>query len=131
MLSIPRSSTYARISASLCFRLGTAVRLHGFLGSREVGGEVVRPRTVALGDKVEVTGVRWGERRLQRRQARTRDRARGQPRVLIRVVRVAAGEVGAMDHATVTVVEQGCVDGGRIAVELHADPQPVRIYGGH
>lgn len=86
---------------------------------------------VGAGDKVEVGGVGWLEGRFQGRQTGVGDGPRRQAGMLIGVVAMGAFQIGAVQGAAVTVIEQGGVDGGRVALQAHLSPQAVAKDGGH
>src|SRR5258708_7149005 len=50
--------------------------------------------------------------------------------MLICVVRMVALKVGAIDRAAVVILEKRSVDSGRVAIELHTEPQTVGKYRG-
>ena len=47
----------------------------------------------------------------------------------IGVVAVEAGQVGLMNLSAITVFEQGGIHGGRVAIELHSQLQPILEHG--
>ena len=57
------------------------------------------------------------------RDSRIGDGSGRQPRMLVGVVRIAAGQVGFVNGAAIVAGEQRRIDGGRVAIELHPDGQ--------
>ena len=73
-----------------------------------------------LGDEIKVLRLGGMQRRSQRRLAGVGDGPRRKPRVAIRVVRICALKIGAVNRAAVAMVEQSRIDGGGVALEAHS-----------
>ncbi len=65
------------------------------------------------------------QRRAQRIEAGIGDRSRRQAGVPIGIVWIVAIQIGPVDRAAVTAIQQRRIDRGRVAIEFHADAQPV------
>src|ERR1039457_5700455 len=94
----------------------------GFLGG-EVGGEVVAAGTIRARHEIQIVRVGGVQDRGYGRDTRIGDRSGRQPRMLVGVIRVAADQVGFVNGAAIVSGEQGRVDRGRVAIELHPDGQ--------
>src|SRR5579864_879520 len=89
------------------------------------------PRAVRFGYEVQI--VRRGrlERSLERRQPWVRDRSWRQTGMLVGVVLVRTIEVGAIDRASIALLQHGSIDCRRVAIERHTQPEPVKKHGGY
>src|SRR5262245_14368336 len=71
------------------------------------------------------------DRSFKRCDTRIGNRAWRQSRIAVRVIRMRAVEIGAVDRAAISAAEERCIDHCRIAVELHAEAQTIREYSRH
>src|ERR1035441_5619606 len=101
----------------------------GFVG-HEVGREAVAAGAIRARHEIEIAGGGRVEDRGDGRDSRIGDRSRWQPRMLVGVVRVAAGQVGSVKGAAIVAGQQRRVDRGRVAIELHPDSQAALENGG-
>src|ERR1019366_10095021 len=114
-------------SATRDFLLMRGTVIPGYVGAmfREGIREVVPAGAISPGDEIQKTGGRRMHRGLERAQPGTRDGPRRQARVLVGVPRAWVLQIGAMNGAGPAIFEDRRVHSSRIAVELHADAQPV------
>src|ERR1700690_145515 len=130
--SVMRSGRLASRKAANASRLlflpadATPILLDSAGVVRQFLGELVAAGAIGARHKIEVVRGRGLDRGSQRSHARIGDGAGRQARVLVGVVGLVAREVRTVDDAVVAVFDLGGVDGGRIALQGHADPQAVR-----
>src|SRR5260370_6669467 len=90
-------------------------------GSREM----VAACAIALRDEKQVFRVDRIERGLERRSARIGDRTGRESGVLVGIVRVRILQIRLVNRPAITMLEERCVNGCRIAIEKHPDANPV------
>src|ERR1039458_3590522 len=109
---------------------GTALALHRDFVGGDVGGKLVAAGAIGALHEVERIAVGGGERGADGGEAGIGDGTRWKAGVAVRVVGMLAIQVAAIDGAAVIPLEQGGIDGGGVAIELHADTQAVFEYAG-
>src|SRR6185436_15371440 len=91
--------------------------------------KLVRARTVGPQHEEKRIGLGWIECRPDGSEAGIGNRTRRQAGVPIGIVRMLARKIRAVDYAAVMIAKKRRIDGSGIAIELHADAQPVGENG--
>src|SRR5215472_7949515 len=107
---------------------GTMVPAHRIFVRRDVAGELVAARAIGPRDEVQRIAVRGRECRANTGQPGIGDRAGGESGVTIGVVGMAVIQIATVDAPAIAVLQEGRVDRGRIAIQLHASPQTIDKY---
>src|ERR1035441_935620 len=99
----------------------TAIALHRNFVGGDVGGKLVAAGAIGARHEVERIALGGGERGADGSESGIGDGARRQALVAVGVIGMVAIQVAAIDDAAVIPLKQGGVDGGGVAIQLHAD----------